>query len=73
MKPSLITAAILLVASAGAFAQTAASSVQRDVNQQERIERGLQNGSITTREGALLERDQSKVLDMVRTCSLSAS
>ena len=61
MKPTLITAAILLAASVGAFAQGAASSVQRDVNQQERIEHGLQNGSITTREGALLERDQSKV------------
>ncbi|MEO8155250.1 MAG: hypothetical protein ABI605_19460 [Rhizobacter sp.] len=61
MKRTLITATILLAASVGAFAQGAASSVQRDVNQQERVERGLQNGSITTREGALLERDQSKV------------
>ena len=61
MKRTLITTAVLLAASFGAFAQTAASSVQRDVNQQQRIERGLQNGSITSREAALLERDQSKV------------
>ncbi len=61
MKHSLITASLLLAASAGAFAQTTASTVQRDVNQQTRIEQGLQNGSITTREGALLERDQAHV------------
>jgi hypothetical protein len=61
MKRNLIITAALLAASVGAFAQTAASSVQRDVNQQQRIERGLQNGSITWREAALLERDESKV------------
>ena len=61
MKRTLITATVLLAASVGAFAQTAASTVQRDVNQQTRIEQGVQNGSITSREGALLERDQTKV------------
>ena len=61
MKRTLITAAILLAASVGAFAQTAASTVQRDVNQQQRIERGLQNGNLTTREAAQLERDESHV------------
>ncbi|HEX3142103.1 MAG TPA: hypothetical protein VHQ87_18745 [Rhizobacter sp.] len=61
MARTLITASILLAASVGAFAQTAASTVQRDVNQQTRIEQGLQNGSITSREGALLERDQAQV------------
>jgi len=65
MKRTLITASILLAASVGALAQaaapTAASTVQRDVNQQTRIEQGLQSGSITSREGALLERDESKV------------
>ena len=61
MKSNFIITAVLLAASFGAFAQTAASSVQRDVNQQQRIERGLQNGSITSREAAVLERDESKV------------
>jgi hypothetical protein len=59
-RHSIITA-VLLGASFGAFAQTAASTVQRDVNQEKRIEQGLQNGSITTREASLLERDESKV------------
>lgn len=61
MKRSLIATAVLLATSFGAFAQTAASTVQRDVNQEQRIERGLQDGKITTREAALLERDENKV------------
>ena len=61
MKRTPIVLAILLSASLGAFAQTAGSTVQRDLNQEKRIEQGLQNGSITTREAAVLERDESKV------------
>ncbi len=60
MNRHLVICASLVLA-AGASAQTAASSVQRDVNQQQRIENGLQNGSLTTREAALLERDEAKV------------
>ncbi len=46
----------------GAMAQTtAASSVARDAHQESRIEHGLQNGSITTREGALLQKDEAHV------------
>jgi hypothetical protein len=62
MNRQLITATLLALVSAGAFAQTTtAGTVQRDVNQQTRIEGGLQNGSLTTREAALLEKEQSKV------------
>jgi hypothetical protein len=61
MKVRLIVSAMIAMASAGVFAQTAASTVQRDVNQEKRIERGLQNGSLTTREAAQLERDEAKV------------
>jgi hypothetical protein len=61
MNRHILLGAILFSASVGAFAQTTASTVQRDVNQDKRIEQGLQNGSITTREGALLERDEAKV------------
>jgi len=35
--------------------------VQRDVNQQQRIEQGLQSGSLTTREAASLEKKESQV------------
>ena len=61
MKRHLIVSALLAAASVGAFAQTAASSVARDVKQEQRIEKGLQNGSLTTREAASLERDEAKV------------
>jgi len=61
MKRNLIVSALLVGASLGAFAQTAASTVQRDVKQEQRIENGLQNGSLTSREAGLLERDEAKV------------
>ena len=43
-----------LAATAGA--QTAADITQRDINQETRIRNGLQDGSLTTREAALLEK-----------------
>jgi hypothetical protein len=66
MNRTLLMTALIagaaLGASFGASAQaTAAGSVQRDVNQEQRIENGLQNGSITTREDALLQRDEAHV------------
>jgi hypothetical protein len=61
MNRTLIAAALSL-ACAGAFAQTtAASTTQRDVNQQTRIENGLKDGSLSTREAAKLEREESQV------------
>lgn len=61
MNRTLIAAALSL-ACAGAFAQTtAASTIQRDVNQQTRIENGLKDGSLSTREAAKLEKEESRV------------
>ncbi|GGP20178.1 hypothetical protein [Silvimonas iriomotensis] len=45
----------------GAYAADTATEVQRDTNQQERIEQGLQNGSLTTKEAGRLEQDESRV------------
>ncbi|MBC7945248.1 MAG: hypothetical protein H7X91_08315 [Burkholderiales bacterium] len=45
--------------STGAFAADAGSAMQRDINQQQRIEQGLQSGVLNTREAATLERQQS--------------
>lgn len=63
MKHSLLLASLLLALGAtSAFAQTnAANTVQRDVNQQTRIENGLKDGSLTTREAGRLEREESQV------------
>jgi hypothetical protein len=50
------------MACAGAFAQTnAATTTQRDVNQQTRIENGLKDGSLNTKEAAKLEKEESHV------------
>jgi hypothetical protein len=54
-----IVAALSLAFCGAAFAQ--AGTVQRDVNQQRRIEQGLQSGQLTTREAAKLEREESRV------------
>lgn len=55
---------IALAATCGiatAFAQTASTEVQRNINQQQRIEQGLQSGALNTREAARLEREQAGV------------
>src|SRR5258706_10942310 len=59
MKTSILAAALGMAFSAGAFAQ--AGTVQRDVNQQQRIEQGLQSGQLNTREAARLESEEAKV------------
>jgi len=56
--------ACLLLGSGAAFAQSTATTVQRDINQQQRIEQGLQSGSLNTREAAALEREESRVNQM---------
>jgi hypothetical protein len=66
MNRNLLVTALIATAAFGssfaASAQTnAASSTQRDVRQEQRIESGLQNGSITTRENAELQRDEAHV------------
>ena len=55
-----ISALLAALLSGGAFAQTAAD-VQRNINQQQRIQDGLRDGSLTTREAARLERGQGRV------------
>ena len=75
MKLHRITTALTLTAIAVlAQAQTAPATattetpapraergLQRDVNQETRIRDGLQSGQLTTREGALLQRDEAHV------------
>ena len=57
MTNRTLLAVALSLACAGAYAQTtAASTTQRDVNQQTRIEDGLKDGSLSTKEAARLEK-----------------
>ena len=44
-----------------AFAQSAATETQRDANQQERIEQGLQSGQLSTKEAGQLERKEQQI------------
>lgn len=55
------TTALLTLAASAAWAQGTATTVQRDLNQQNRIEQGLQNGSLNTKEAGRLEREQSNI------------
>jgi hypothetical protein len=62
MKTRILVASILIaLGSASAFAQSTASTVQRDVNQQTRIENGLKEGSLSTKEAGRLEKEQSRI------------
>ncbi|HEY6721686.1 MAG TPA: hypothetical protein VI363_08625 [Burkholderiales bacterium] len=58
---TVIVAAIAGMFSVAASAQTTGSEVQRDVNQQQRIEQGLKSGSLNTREASQLERGQARI------------
>lgn len=57
-----VVSAVAVLAASGALAQsTSTNEVQRNVNQQERIEQGLKSGSLNTREAAKLEREEAKI------------
>jgi hypothetical protein len=43
------------------FAQSVGTEVQRDVNQENRIEQGLKSGQLTTGEAAKLERGEARI------------
>ncbi|HVP89571.1 MAG TPA: hypothetical protein VMU79_15985 [Casimicrobiaceae bacterium] len=62
-KTSVAVAVAMLFAGA-AVAQTTGSTVQRDVNQQNRIEQGLQSGELTTHEAGQLERQEATLEKM---------
>ncbi len=55
-------ASLIAVAVSPAFAQTAAPGyTQRDINQEQRIQHGLQSGQLTTREAARLQAEQARI------------
>ncbi len=62
---SIVTAAITSLFTLPAFAQGDPSGmIQRNINQQERIEQGLKSGALNTQEAARLEREQARVEQM---------
>lgn len=69
MNRNTLMACLLLGGTAATFAQGTANTVQRDVNQQTRIEQGLQSGALNSKEAAALEREESRV-DQMQTKAL---
>ncbi len=63
MRPLRTSLAIAIAAAfcGSALAQTTGSEVQRDVNQQNRIEQGLQSGQLNTHEAAKLEQGEARI------------
>jgi hypothetical protein len=61
MNTKLLPLLLAGLLAAPAFAQNAAVEVQRDVNQQTRIEAGLKSGQLSSAEAARLEREQARI------------
>ena len=61
MKRTLVALALASVFCSAAFGQSAATETQRDVDQQNRIEQGLQSGQLSTKEGGRLERKEQQI------------
>jgi hypothetical protein len=62
MKRTFAATAVIAASMFGAAsAQTTGTEVQRNANQQQRIEQGLQSGSLSTGEAAKLEKGETKV------------
>src|SRR3569832_2381559 len=61
MKTAKLLPVLLALLGSAAFAQSAPNEVQRDVNQQQRIESGLKSGQLNTREAAKLEHEEARI------------
>lgn len=61
MQRSILVLALGMLFSASVLAQNAASETGRDTNQQNRVEKGLKSGQLTTREAGTLERGEQRV------------
>lgn len=61
LRRSVIAAVFGTAFASAAFAQSTATDVQRDANQQQRIEQGLKSGELTTREAAKLEQGEAHI------------
>jgi hypothetical protein len=58
---AVIGGTVVALLSLAATAQTTGTEVQRDLNQQQRIEQGLKSGSLNTREASKLEAGESRI------------
>jgi hypothetical protein len=70
--PWIVFAAALALGTAQAQESGAAREAQRDANQQQRIEQGLQSGALSTREAGQLERQEQRIEHQGRAISSTA-
>jgi hypothetical protein len=61
MKRTLIALSLLFAGIGAANAQSTGENAQRDADQQQRIEQGLQSGQLNTREAGRLERQEQAI------------
>jgi hypothetical protein len=61
IRQSALALALSAAFAVPALAQTTGSEVQRNVNQQDRIEQGLKSGELSTKEAARLEKGEAKI------------
>jgi len=70
MKLTYAALALGALVSTSVMAQNTQDVIQRDVNQEKRIEQGLKSGELNTKEASKLERDESRV-DKMESKALS--
>ena len=70
MKVTHAALALSALLSTSVMAQNTQDVIQRDVNQEKRIEQGLKSGALTTKEASKLERDESRI-DKMESKALS--
>lgn len=61
LNARLLAVSALMAVCSASFAQSTATTVQRDVNQQRRIEDGLKSGELTVQEAGKLEREEGRI------------
>jgi len=61
LRKLLFASLLVISAAAPVLAQSVESEVQRDINQETRIEQGLKSGQLTTGEAAKLERGEARI------------
>lgn len=64
LQVRLLVACVAGALGGAAYAQNTQGVIQRDANQQQRIEQGLQSGQLTTKEAGKLEREESHIEKM---------
>ncbi|HEU4685853.1 MAG TPA: hypothetical protein VFS39_15215 [Nitrospira sp.] len=64
MQCRLWVLGVIILLAAPAMAQTVGTEIQRNANQQNRIEQGLQSGQLSTGEAARLEKGEARVEKM---------